>query len=498
MSSRAARARHSPAKPESVETRSGLDPWIRAELPVPPNPRGVAWFGAVGPGVIVLGASIGSGEFLLGPAAFVKYGLSLLWIVGIAAVLQTLFNLELMRYTMATGEPVITGFMRTRPTSTFWGWFYTALYFLQLGWPAWAGAAAGAMFFLFTGRLAADGDGETVYWLGAAIFLACAAVLCFGRRIEHTLEILNWILVAAILSAFTVLCVLFVAPHTWVAALAGFIGLDPATGTFSLLPKGADFFLLGAFAGFAGAGGVANLTLSNWARDKGYGMSRHAGYISAAVGPKVRLAHSGSTFMPDAQSMARWRGWWRIAVVDQWGVYFGGVLLGMVLPGMLYVTFLDSGEDIRGLGIAAALAQAMSARAAVLGILIALMGVWILVKTQLDLMEGIARTITDILWTGSRALREWRGGDVRVIYYCVLAAEIVWGLVALRLTQPIVLLQIAANMAGMVFVIAAIHLLYVNNVLLPKPLRPPLWRSTALVALALFYGSFVTLWLTNL
>jgi hypothetical protein len=449
--------------------------------------------------VVILGASIGSGEFLLGPAAFVRYGLTLMWVVGIAAVLQTLFNLELMRYTMATGEPVFSGFMRTRPRSTFWAWVYAALYFLQVGWPGWAGAAAGAIFFLFTGRLAAAADQQVVYWIGVGTFLACAAVLTVGQRIERTLEILNWILVIAILSTFTVLCLAFVAPQTWVAALAGLIGLNPVSGTFTFLPSGMDFFLLGAFAGYSGGGGVANLTLSNWARDKGYGMSRHAGYIPAAVGGhRVNLAHTGFRFAPNPEAMARWRGWWRIAVADQWGVYFAGVLLGMVLPGMLYVTFLESGQDIRGLGIAAALAQAMSAKAAVLGMLIALMGVWILAKTQLDLMEGMVRGLTDILWTGSRRIRAWRGGDVRVIYYGLLAAVVGWGLVALQLTQPIVLLQISANMAGTVFVISSIHLLYVNNVLLPKELRPPLWRSAALVAMAVFYGFFVVLWLSNL
>jgi hypothetical protein len=44
---------------------------------------------AVGPGVIVLGLSIGSGEFLLGPAIFVKHGLTLLWVTVVAILLQT-------------------------------------------------------------------------------------------------------------------------------------------------------------------------------------------------------------------------------------------------------------------------------------------------------------------------------------------------------------------------------------------------------------------------
>lgn len=485
--------------PAAPEARSGLDAWRHAELPPAPNPKGLAWLGTVGPGVVILGASIGSGEFLLGPAVFVRYGLTLLWVVGIAAVLQTLFNMELMRYTMATGEPVFTGFMRTRPNSTFWAWVYASLYFLQVGWPGWAGAAAGAVFFMFTGRIAAAADQGAVYWIGVATFLACAGVLLVGRRIERTLELLNWILVIAIMSTFVVLCIVFVAPATWVAAIAGFVGLDPATGEFTFLPTGVDFFLLGAFVGYSGGGGVANLTLSNWARDKGYGMAAHAGYIPAAVGGhKVPLAHTGFRFTPDAESMARWRGWWRIAVADQWGVYFAGVVLGMMLPGMLYVTFLEGGLDIRGLGIAAALAEAMSARAVVLGMLIALMGVWILAKTQLDLMEGMSRGLTDILWTGSSRLRAWRGGDVRIIYYGILAAVVAWGLIALRLTQPIVLLQISANMAGTVFVISAIHLLYVNNVLLPKALRPSVWRNAALVGMALFYGFFVALWIHSM
>ena len=168
---------------QTPEAKTGLDPWKVAELPTAPTPHGLGWLSAVGPGVIVLGASIGSGEFLLGPAAFVKYGLSLLWIVGVAALLQTLLNVELMRYTMATGEPIFTGFMRTPPHSTFWAWFYSILYFLQMGWPGWAGAAAGAVFFLFAKRLPGAADAGLVYGIGVGLFLMCGMVLLVGRRI---------------------------------------------------------------------------------------------------------------------------------------------------------------------------------------------------------------------------------------------------------------------------------------------------------------------------
>ena len=244
-------------------------PLGRADLPEPPRPVGLAWMGVVGPGVIVLGASIGSGEFLLGPTAFVAYGLTLLWVTTVAAFLQTVLNTELMRYTMATGEPIFTGFMRTRPNPTFWAWFYALLYILQVGWPGWAGAAAGAIYFLFARELAGPEQAGVVYWIGVGTFGACILILLFGRRIERTLEVLNWVLVSAIMVTFAVLAMLFVPPATWVGGLAGMAGYDPVGGAFRFFPVGADFFLIGAFAAYSGAGGVINLTLSNWARDKG-------------------------------------------------------------------------------------------------------------------------------------------------------------------------------------------------------------------------------------
>src|SRR6185312_2123827 len=112
---------------------------------------------------------------------------------------------------------------------------------------------------------------------------------------------------ALIIGGLGILALMFVPAVTWAAGLAGFAGFDLNTGKFQFVPVGADFFLIGAFAAYAGGGGVANLTLGNWARDKGYGMSSVVGFIPAAVGgKKISLAHSGSTFKPDKTALARW------------------------------------------------------------------------------------------------------------------------------------------------------------------------------------------------
>jgi hypothetical protein len=480
------------------EARTGLPPWGCGELPAPPSTEGLRILAVIGPGAIALGAALGSGEWLIGPATFVKYGLTLLWVTLVAAVFQTLFNTEIVRYTLYTGEPAFTGFMRTRPGARFWAWVYAILFFLQSGWPGWAGASAGALFYLAWGRLPEAGDARAVYLLGVAAFALCVGVLVFGgRRIERSLEILNWILVTSILVVVAALCLIFAPPERWLAAASGFFGFDPATRSFRLLPQGADWFLIGAFAAYSGAGGLINVAISNWCRDKGYGMGGVVGYIPAAVGGrKVNLPHTGTVFEAGPEALPRWRGWWRIVQADQWGLFFSGALLGMALPAILYTAALPPATEVRGLAMAAALSRALAERGgAMAAVAVALIGVWILVKAQLDILEGLVRSVTDILWSGSAWARAWRGGDVRVVYYGVLAAVVAWGMIALSLTPPYILLQLGANVAGVALVLGSLHILRVNTTLLPPPLRPPLWRRLALVGMALFYFAFVWLWL---
>jgi hypothetical protein len=305
--------------------------------------------------------------------------------------------------------------------------------------------------------------------------------------------------VATTLAGFLIMTVWFVPIGVWMEGLAGVAGVDLTTKQLQLLPAGADLTLLAALVAFSGVGGVGNLVLSNWARDKGYGMAERAGYISGAIGgDRVRVAHTGFVFAPSPAAMRRWRGWWRIVRVDQCGIFAIGSLLGMMLPALLYVTFLPRGTDIQGLGISAALARAVGEREGpLLAGVIAFLGAWILFKTQLDNFEGMTRAMTDILWTGSPMIRRVRNGDVRRVYYAIMVVLAVWGVIALQLAQPIVLLKLSANVAGVIFVIASLHLLYVNTHLLPPHVRPPAWRRASLVVMALFYAFFVTLSLSS-
>ena len=87
----------------------------------------------------------------------------------------------------------------------------------------------------------------------------------------------------------------------------------------------------------------------------------------------------------------------------------------------------------------------------------------------------------------------WGLGYLMGNAWSAVIVAVLWGIVALRLAQPIVLLQLGANVASAVFVIASLHLLWLNTRLLPRELRPPAWRRAGLVLTALFYGFFVAL-----
>jgi hypothetical protein len=469
-----------------------LPPYQTADLPDPPPFRFSNVMRIIGPGAILLGMSIGSGEWLLGPATTVKWGLALLWVTTVSVLLQVVLNTEMARYTLYTGEPIVTGFMRTTPGPRFWGWTYSILYFLQVGWPGWAATAGGALAFIYLGRLPTAEEAGLVKILGYVTLFGAAAILLSGRKIERTLEYVNWFFIGWILLYLLLLNIFVVPPSKWVEGVLGFF-------RFGTIPQGADWFLLAAFAGYSGAGGMLNSSITNWLRDKGFGMGARVGFIPALVGGRrTTLSHAGIVFdTKRPENMARWRAWWRYLAVDQYWLWMGGAFLGMFLPTILATTVIEPGTDIRGLGVGARIADGVArvTGSGALRVLTAVTGFWILFSTQIGIMDGFTRNITDTLWTGSGAVRRWRGGDIRTVYYLVGAVLLVWGSIAINLAQPIVLIQLGAAMASLIFVLLAIHTFVVNRKLLPRELRPSAWREIALWASAVFFGIFAGLWL---
>ncbi len=461
-----------------------LAPWGRAPLPAPPPFTLRRVLATVGPGVIALGIAIGSGEWLLGPSIVVRYGPALLWITSVAVLLQVFLNLEMARYTLYTGEPIVVGFMRTRPGPAFWGWTYSALCFLHIGWPGWALASATATAALVLGRLPEQGDARLVMLLGYATFAACLLIVTLGRKIERSLERAMWVMMVGVF-------VFLIAVDVTTVSTANWARLGRGLTDVGSLPAGVDWPLLGAFAAYSGLGGMSNVFVTHWLRDKGFGMAATVGYIPGALGARVGLPASGNVFDVNAESLGAWRGWWKFLNVDQWGIFGLGSIVGMSLTCALTLQYVPMGSVVGDWAVAGMQAANIAeALGPVFWYLTLLCGLWVLFSTQLGNMEGVPRLITDMLWSSSAAVRRWRGGDVRAVYFGVLAAFTLWACIALGLARPLVLIIIGANAAGVILVVTSVHTLVVNRKVLPPELRPSVWREAALVCCALFYASF--------
>src|ERR687895_1752223 len=191
--------RHVDTADGSVPREHGeLPRWDVAELPAPLPFGGRNLLKVIGPGAIMAATSIGGGEWLVGPAAAVKYSSSIFLIATVAIVLQVLFNIEAIRYTLYTGEPIFGGIMRLKPGPRFWAAFYSILGFFQLGWTALAGSAAATLLGAWMGRMPGAPDQATQAWVATALVFAVVLILSFGGTIERTLEYVAWTMLAIV------------------------------------------------------------------------------------------------------------------------------------------------------------------------------------------------------------------------------------------------------------------------------------------------------------
>jgi hypothetical protein len=460
-----------------------LPPWDVSDLPAPPPFGARNLFKVIGPGAVMAATSIGGGEWLVGPAAAVKYGSSIFLIALVAILLQVIFNLEAIRYTLYTGEPIYGGIMRLKPGAKFWAGFYTFLGFFQLGWPALAGSAAATLLGAWMGRMPGAPDQAAQAWVATGLILFVVVILSFGGTIERMLEYFAWTMLAVVFLFLLAINIAFVPLSHWWETFTGFF-------TFTGLPQPIDWGLIGALAATAGSGGIGNLTVTNWIRDKGFGMGAKVGAIPSAVGGhNIQLSHVGTVFPATPQNLARWREWMRYVHADQlwvWGLF---CFLGMFLNVNLATAIIPHGTDLQGLAAGAYQAEYLSKIWPGFWFLTLFNGFWILFKTQLGNTDILVRTITDAVWMSSKRAREWTAG-IRAIYYAILVAFSVWGVFVIRSASPFQLFKILANMAGIVLLIAGIQIFLVNRRFLPRAVRAPLWREIGLLACSAFYAFF--------
>lgn len=458
---------HHAEAPFPLNSRRLPLPEVRT-LPAPPRKP----WRIIGPGIVAAGVGLSSGEFILWPYIASQAGLVFLWGAVVGLVTQWFLNMEIERYTLATGETAMTGFNRYW---RHWGAVLAALTYAANLWPGWATSSAAMLSYVFGGE-------PTVIAVG--LLLLIGAILTLAPVVYTALERLLFVKVALI-GGFFVLAVIFV------IKAASWKELPQAATHVGQFPSELGIAVLMGALAYAGAGGGQNLCQSNWIRDKGFGMGHYVPRLVSPVTGKEDAASgpaTGYVFVPEGENLVRWKRWWRFANTEQ-AVTFGlTTVVTIVLASLMaHSTLFGTPGLANDVGFVREEGEALKSQAGSwFGVLFWLIGAFSLFCAATGIVDYTSRLAADVLKStylrGARLSESW-------LYFWL-----VWGLVAIGVAilalgfdQPLVLLVISACVAGLMMFVYSGLLLFMNRKALPAPLKVRSYRAAALVwAVGLF------------
>ena len=450
-------------------------------------PEAPPWKALIGPSILLLGLSLGSGEFILWPYITYKFGFVVFWACMVGVTTQYFINMEVERWTLLTGETAVTGFCRLWK---HWSWIFLLCNVLPWVWPGWASGAA----TILTWELGGGETTRTIYSLVSLIAVGLA--LSLGPVVYNTVERIQTVLVGVVLVSLLVIFFL-------VVEVAHIVEMFKGIANVGYIPEGMELpLLLGALA-FAGAGGTMNLAQSDFVRDKGYAMGHYIGRITSPLtGKEEVVADIGYHFEPSEENMGRWRAWWKAASREHFLTFFLLAALSLMMLSLIsYSTTRGATGLEQGMGFIRIEGEFIGAAYGNFSQhLFHWMGIAILLTTELGLLDACARISTDIIkvnwlrnserWTDSR------------LYFLLLWGQIVLGcaimlvgLVVPGFSQPLTLLVLSASLNGGVMLIYSLLLLWMNNRVLRQALAMHPVRFVAMVWSCAFFGyfTFVTL-----
>ena len=453
----------------ATDREDGLPSREVRDMPDPPR----NYWRLVGPGIVAGGVGLSSGEFVLWPFIASQVGLVLLWGALVGVVTQFFLNMEVERYTLATGETALTGFNRFWK---HWGLVFAVLAYFANLWPGWAISAATLGTYLF------GGNATTI---AIVMLLIIGFSLTFAPVIYVALERLIFVKVAAVLILAVIGMSVAIEPETWRALPVGLLSVGR-------IPDGLSIALVFGAVAFAGSGGAQNLCQSNWIRDKGFGMGQYVPRLVSPVTGTVAATRTVKSYIfePTPANMTRWHSWWRFANVEQVFSFVLVTVITISFTSMLSHSTLfgepNLPNNVSFLRIEAERMQAMVGRW--FGVLFLATGAFSLFGSAMGIIDYTSRLAADILKT--TYFPKSNMSESRMYFW------LVWGMVGLGTTvllagmsQPLTLLVISASTGGVMMFLYSFMLIALNKKMLPAAIRINSLRTATLIWSTLLFGS---------
>lgn len=439
-------------------------PEIR-DLPAPPENTA----SIIGPGIVAAGVGLASGEFILYPYIASQVGLIFVWAALVGVMTQFFLNMEIERYTLATGETVLTGFSRFW---RHWGLLFAIMTYFANLWPGWATSSATMLSYLVGGE---------PRWIAIAMLAIIGLILTLAPVVYVMLERMQMVKVAAVGLLIVVAAIFVINAESWAAM--------PQIVTQPGIPVEQLGFavLLGALA-FAGAGGGQNLCQSNWIRDKGFGMGAYVPRIKSPVTGEPEAAPStGYVFEPTPGNLDRWQRWWRFANVEQLSTFVLITFVTIVFTSLLAYATVHGAEGLaNGIDFVRREGEVLQERVgAWFKVLFWFIGAFSLFAAATGIVDYTSRLAADVLRTSYL-----KGHNESRLYFFLVWGLVVIGMVVLMIgiSQPLVLLVISACVGGTMMCIYSLLLVKLNRQVLVPAIRPGIGRVIALVWAFLLFG----------
>jgi hypothetical protein len=432
----------------------------------------------IGPGLVGAGVGLASGEFILWPYISSQVGLVFLWGALVGVIVQWFLNMEIERYTLATGETALTGFNRHWK---HWGIFFAGMTYFANLWPGWATSSASMLTYLF--------GGGSARWISIGILVTIGVILTFAPVVYVMLERLIFVKLAAIALLVALALIFAIRGPTWSA-------LGDAVTAPQFPSEQLGFALVMGAIAYAGAGGGQNLCQSNWIRDKGFGQGLHVPRLTSPVTGEKEAdpTANGYVFRVDEENLSRWRRWWRFANIEQASTFVAITVITIVFTSMLAHATLFGNPAVEN-DIGFLKIEGVSLQSLVggwFGYLFWAIGAFALFAAATGIVDYTSRLAADMI--KSRYLRTSSVTESKLYFW------LVWGLVAfgilillLGLDQPLVLLVISACTAGTMMFVYSFLLWWMNSRSLPKAIRINRLRSTVLILSGFGFGFLAVL-----
>jgi hypothetical protein len=432
------------------------EPWDVKDMPKWPG-----WVAMFGPGLVWAGLSQGSGELIWWPYMVAKYGTYFLGWMFIWASLQYWVNLEIARYSIATGESIYEGFHRIHH---LFGWLIFVMVIIVSFWiGGYISAGATALKALTNFPPGWSDKAQTHFWAELCLIIVFILFL-LGPVAYRIVEVVESI--AAIASFFGMLVIVIAAPA--VHAVVGEFFAALFTPHIPLTPPNwdpADTGKLVTLICYTGAGGFWNLYYSFWVRDKNAGMSALIGRVTSPItGKPEPIPGVGVAFTE--KDIDEWKAWVKWLWCDN---AFGVILntLTIVLTSLLSLGILHpEGLIPTGFDIVVIQGEWFAELWGAAGRnIFYVLGFFFLADTYLTGLDGISRTVASNIYTN---VPQTRKIEYRKLYYIVVTIFTVIAMYQVIAKRPGVLLVLTGVGNMLIMCIYCVGLLYLNWFLLPK------------------------------